>query len=136
MNLLSTLRLTKHWVRERLAARRPGVCVNVSSIIAVRGYAGLAAYSASKAGLDGATRALARELGGKGFRFNSVLPGYLETDMSKGLTEDQRSQIVRRTPLGRLPTLAEVAAVVGFLVSEESSAVTGQCIVADCGIIV
>ena len=135
-NLISTLVLTKRYVRERLRVRKSGIIVNISSIIGIRGYAGLAAYSASKAGMDGMTRSLARELGPKGFRVNSVLPGYMETDMSKSLDSSQRNQIIRRTPLGRLATTVDVVQVVEFLISDRSSFVTGQSIVVDGGITV
>jgi len=134
VNLTATLVLTKRYVRARLTRRKPGSIVNVSSIIGIRGYAGLVSYSASKAGLDGATRALARELGPKGFRVNSVLPGYMETDMSRALTPEQKQQIVRRTPLGRLVEVEEVAAVVEFLLSPAARSITGQSIVVDAGI--
>ena len=136
VNLKATLLLTKIFVRERLAVRCSGIIVNISSIIAIRGYAGLAAYAASKAGLDGATRALARELGPKGFRVNSVLPGYMETEMSASLEVEQVQQIIRRTPLGRLTTVSEVAAVVNFLVSDEAKSITGQSFIVDGGITV
>lgn len=134
VNLTSTLLLTKHYTRRRL--RQGGRIVNVSSIIGIRGYSGLVAYSASKAGLDGATRALARELGPKGFRVNSILPGYVETDMSAALSGPQRDQIIRRTPLGRLATAEDIAPVVEFLIGEGSRFVTGQCLVVDGGITV
>lgn len=136
VNLISTLILTKRYVRERLKARQSGTIVNVSSIIAVRGYAGLATYAATKSGLDGMTRSLARELGSKGFRINSVLPGYMETDMSKSLDSKQKDQIVRRTPLGRLATVDDVNSVINFLISDASKFVTGQSIVVDGGITV
>lgn len=136
VNLISTLILTKRYVRERLKARKAGTIVNVSSIIAVRGYAGLATYAATKSGLDGMTRSLARELGSKGFRINSVLPGYMETDMSKALNGQQKDQIVRRTPLGRLATVDDVNSVIEFLLSDASRFVTGQSLVVDGGITV
>ena len=136
VNLTSTLLLTKRYVRMRLKARRCGVVVNISSIIALRGYAGLAAYSASKAGLDGMTRALARELGPKGFRVNSVMPGYIETGMSKSLTTEQKRSIIGRTPLGRLAKVDDVSPVVEFLLSDKARFVTGQSIVVDGGITV
>lgn len=134
VNLTSTLLMIKHYSRRRL--RSGGRIVNISSIIGVRGYAGLVAYSASKAGLDGATRALARELGPKGFRINSVLPGYVDTDMSAALSGAQRTQIIRRTPLGRMATAEDIAPVVAFLISDASRFVTGQCLVVDGGITV
>jgi 3-oxoacyl-[acyl-carrier protein] reductase len=136
VNLIGTLLLTKRWVRARLTKQKSGCIVNISSIIGMRGYAGLAAYSATKAGLDGITRALARELGPKQFRVNSVLPGYVETDMSRLLTAPQRDQIIRRTPLGRLATATDISSVVAFLVSPAAGFVTGQCITVDGGICV
>lgn len=136
VNLISTLVLTKQYIRERLRTRQSGTIVNVSSIIAVRGYAGLASYAATKSGLDGMTRSLARELGSKGFRINSVLPGYMETDMSKSLSDRQKEQITKRTPLGRLATVDDINPVIEFLISDASRFVTGQSIIVDGGITV
>lgn len=132
VNLVNTLILTKHYVRARL--NKGGAIVNISSIIGIRGYAGLVAYSASKAGLDGATRALAREIGPKNFRVNSVLPGYLRTDMSAALGEAQMSQIIRRTPLRRLASVDDISPVVAFLVGPHAQFITGQSIIVDGGI--
>jgi len=136
VNLLGTILLTKHWVRGRLALRRSGVIVNISSIIGTRGYAGLVAYSATKAGLDGATRALARELGPRGFRVNAILPGYIETEMSRQLTPSQKEQIIRRTPLGRLAGVEDITPLVAFLIGPSAGFITGQCITVDGGICV
>lgn len=134
VNLTSLAILTKLYLRSRLAVRKPGVIVNVSSIISIRGYSGLAVYSATKAGIDGLTRSLAREMGPKKFRVNSVLPGYVATDLSRNLTEDQRRQIIRRTPLGRLAEPEDIASVVAFLLSDQARFMTGQCIVVDGGL--
>lgn len=136
VNLTSTLLLTKRYVRQRLKSKLPGTILNVSSIISVRGYAGLAVYAASKAGLDGMTRALARELGGKKFRVNSILPGYMETDMSKALDAKQKEKIVHRTPLARLATVDDITPVVEFLISDASRFITGQSLIVDGGITV
>jgi 3-oxoacyl-[acyl-carrier protein] reductase len=135
-NLVSTLLITKRYIRERLKCRSVGQIVNISSIIGIRGYVGLAAYSASKAGLDGMTRSLARELGPKGFRVNSILPGYMETDMSKSLRSDQKQQIINRTPLSRLATVDDVIPVIEFIISDSAKFITGQSIVIDGGITV
>ena len=134
VNLTSAIFLTKMFLRARLAARKPGIIVNISSIVGVRGYSGLAVYSATKAGLDGLTRSLAREMGPKGFRINSVLPGYVDTDLTKDLTDDQRKQIIRRTPLGRLATVKDISPVVEFLLSDRARFVTGQSIIVDGGL--
>jgi len=136
INLQSAIYLAKYYLRARLRVRKPGIIINISSITGVRGYSGLAVYSAAKAGLDGFTRALAREMGPKGFRINSVLPGYMETDMSKSLGADQKSQIIRRTPLGRLATVQDVIPLVEFLISDSAGFITGQSLIVDGGITV
>lgn len=133
VNLEAAIVLAQACSRAMLA-REAGVILNISSIIGTRGYSGLAAYSATKAGLDGLTRSLARELGPRGIRVNSVAPGYLETEMSTALDAGQRQQIVRRTPLGRLGTVDDVVGLVRFLLSPEAAFITGQTLVVDGGI--
>jgi len=133
VNLTGALLLTRLVVR-RMLLRSSGNIINVSSIIGLRGYSGLAAYSATKGGLDGMTRALARELGSRRIRVNSIAPGYLETEMTHGLSDFQRDQVIRRTPLGRLGVPADVVGVVLFLLSPASSYMTGQTLVVDGGV--
>ncbi|NIM01222.1 MAG: SDR family oxidoreductase [Acidobacteria bacterium] len=134
VNLSGTLKLTR-LVTRQMVRRSRGRLVTISSIVGLRGYAGLAAYGATKAGLDGMTRALARELGPRNIRVNSIAPGYLETEMSENLGETQREQIIRRTPLGRLGKPEDVVGALLFLLSPASDFVTGQTLVVDGGII-
>ena len=133
-NLAGALHLTRAVLRAMLVGGDGGYIVNVSSIIGQRGYAGLSAYAATKGGMDAMTRALARELGPRSIRVNSVAPGYLETEMTHGLDDAQRRQIVRRTPLGRLGRPEDVVGTVRFLLSDASRFVTGQVITVDGGI--
>jgi 3-oxoacyl-[acyl-carrier protein] reductase len=133
INLTGALLLTRLVVR-RMIVRCRGTVLNISSIIGLRGYAGLAAYSATKAGLDGMTRALARELGPRKIRVNAIAPGYIETEMTGKLDDKQRGQITRRTPMGRLGIPEDVVGVVSFLLSPSAAFITGQTIVVDGGI--
>src|SRR6185312_13998766 len=97
----------------RLMLRQGSGCiVNISSVNATRGHPGVAVYSATKAALDGLTRSLARELGPRNIRVNSVAPGYFQSEMVESLAEDQIQRIARRTPLGRLAHIDEVAEAV------------------------
>jgi 3-oxoacyl-[acyl-carrier protein] reductase len=111
-----------------------GRIVNISSIIGTRGYNGLTVYSATKAGIDGFTRSLAREVGRRQITVNAVAPGYMETEMSSGLSNGQKSQIVRRTPLNRLAGLQDVLPLICFLLSDQAQMITGQTILVDGGI--
>ena len=134
LNLKGTLALTRAVVRRMMAHHQPGYIVNISSIVGQTGYRGLAVYSATKAGLDGITRALARELGDRGIIVNSVAPGYLRTEMTHGMTEENLEQIVRRTPVGRLGEPEDIARICLFLTDPANTYITGQVIVADGGL--
>lgn len=133
VNLEAVFHLTQLCVNHMLLQNN-SVILNISSIIATRGYAGLSVYAASKAGLDGMTRSLARELGARNIRVNSIAPGYLETEMSKSLNASEREKIIRRTPLGRLGTVSDIVGVVAFLLSDDARFITGQTLVVDGGI--
>ncbi len=116
------------------AAARPmmrqrwGRIVNISSIVAKSGNAGQVNYCASKAGVEGLTRSLARELGARNVCINAVAPGFIETDMTAFVPEKKREALMRQIPLARLGAPEDVAAVVRFLVSEEAGYVTGQVV--------
>jgi 3-oxoacyl-[acyl-carrier protein] reductase len=133
-NLVAAIRLARLALRRMLKQRTPGRIINISSIIGTRGYTGLAAYSASKAGMDGVTRALAREVGRRNITVNSIAPGYLETEMSSGLEPRQRQQIINRTPVGRLGRVEDVLPLLQFLLSDGAAFITGETIIVDGGI--
>ncbi|MGZ5289534.1 MAG: 3-oxoacyl-ACP reductase FabG [Actinomycetota bacterium] len=113
---------------------RWGRIVNMSSAVALRGNAGQTVYGASKTALIGLTKALAREVGGKGITVNAVCPGLVDTEMTSHLEEKARAFYLDQTPIGRTATLDEVASVVRFLMSEESSYVNGAVIPVDGGL--
>jgi 3-oxoacyl-[acyl-carrier protein] reductase len=134
VNLLGAIQMARAVSQYLLRGTGGGRIVNISSIIGTRGYTGLAAYSASKAGLDGLTRGLARELGRRQITVNSVAPGYVKTEMSSTLDAAQLAQVVNRTPLGRLASEQDIFHVVRFLLSDEAAFVTGETILVDGGI--
>ena len=114
--------------------RRSGTIVNVSSVVGVHGNPGQTNYSASKAGIIGFTKALARELGSRGVRANVVAPGYVETRLTDVLPAEATGAMLAATPLGRLGRPADVAGAVRFLCSEEASFITGEVILVDGGL--
>lgn len=128
-NLTSPLILTRFVLRRMLAKGLKGRIVNVTSICAQRGYPGLVAYSATKGGLDAATRSMARELGGR-VLVNSVAPGFFASEMSAVLGQTQLDQIVRRTPTGHLTEPEEVVPVVRMLLLDNTN-INGQVLVID-----
>jgi 3-oxoacyl-[acyl-carrier protein] reductase len=134
INLLGAIQTARAVSQYLLMRPGGGRIINISSIIGTRGYNGLAAYSASKAGMDGLTRALARELGRRQITVNSVGPGYVKTEMSSTLNTAQLAQIVGRTPLGRLASADDVLGVIRFLLSDAAAMITGQTFLVDGGI--
>ena len=124
-NLTGTFLLTQALMGSMIKARY-GRIINISSVVGRMGQAGQANYSASKAGLIGFTKSLARELASRGVTANAVAPGYIESPMTAVLDEKQRQTIVSHIPLGRVGTDAEVAHAVAFLASEDAAYVTGH----------
>ncbi|HET8873716.1 MAG TPA: 3-oxoacyl-[acyl-carrier-protein] reductase [Gaiellaceae bacterium] len=114
--------------------RRSGSIVNVSSIVGVHGNPGQTNYSASKAGIIGFTKALARELGSRGVRANVVAPGYISTRLTNELPEELRNTMLANTPLGRFGDAEDVAGAVRFLASDAASFVTGEVLLVDGGL--
>lgn len=133
VNVDGTLQFTRLVVRRMLQSKDGGAILNISSISSIRGFRGMAAYAFTKGGLDAFTRALARELGERNIRVNSIAPGYYDTEMSHALTDKQKEQILRRTPLGRLGVPEDVVGSILFFLSDSASFITGQTLVIDGG---
>ena len=145
VNLRGTIVLVRECVRQMLvrnavddpaSAGGPSVVpsvVMVSSVVASRGSPGLAVYAATKAGLEGFAKSLARELGPRGIRVNIIAPGFLETDLSASLSEANRNRIARRTPLGRLGLPADIVGAIDFLTGPRAAFITGQILTIDGG---
>lgn len=132
-NLTAAFRVAKRASRPMLKARW-GRLVFLSSVVGLSGGAGQANYAASKAGLVGLSRSLARELGSRGITSNVVAPGFVDTDMTAALGDARREELLKTIPLGRTATAAEVAAVVAFLAADASSYVTGAVLPVDGGL--
>jgi 3-oxoacyl-[acyl-carrier protein] reductase len=125
---------TSRAVARKMLRRRAGSIVNLTSVVGLRGNPGQANYVAAKAGVIGFTKALARELGGRGVRVNAVAPGYIETELTMVLSEPVRDTILTNTPLGRLGRPEDVAGAVRFLCSDEAAFVTGEVLLVDGGL--
>ena len=126
-NLNSLYRLSKAVLRGMTKARW-GRIINIGSVVGAMGNAGQVNYAAAKAGLEGFSRALAREVGSRGITVNSVAPGFIDTDMTRELPEAQRDALVGQIPLGRLGQAEEIAKVVAFLASDGAAYVTGATV--------
>ncbi len=131
-NLRSTWLCSKAAVRGMMR-KRYGRVINITSISGILGQGGQSNYSASKAGIIGLTKSLAKEVGSRGITVNAVAPGFVETDLTKDLPEDLIKQVVSFAALGRMPTAGEIAFAVAFLASDEAAAITGQVLTVDAG---
>jgi 3-oxoacyl-[acyl-carrier protein] reductase len=131
-NLNSVFRMSRSFLRGMTKARW-GRIINISSVVASSGNAGQANYAAAKAGMEGFARALAMEIGSRGITVNCVAPGFIDTDMTRELGEEQTQALLSKIPLGRYGQPQEIAAVVGFLASAEAGYITGETIHANGG---
>ena len=129
-NLTGTFRVTKLVAKLMLKAKW-GRIINISSIAGIMGNPGQTNYSASKAGMDGFTRSLAKELGARNITVNSISPGFIETDMTKGLIDES---LIKKIPLGRAGQVSDIASIALFLASEKANYITGQTLVVDGGL--
>ena len=132
-NLTGAFRVCKRATQAMLRARS-GRIILMSSVVGLLGSAGQANYAASKAGLIGLARSLARELGSRSITVNVVAPGPVDTDMIAALTDEQRAKMIDAVPLGRTATAQEIAGVVGFLASQDAAYITGAVIPVDGGL--
>lgn len=134
VNLIGTFNVTKNVINHMIKARS-GRIINISSVVGVSGNAGQTNYSASKAGIIGFTKSLAKEVASRNILVNAVAPGFIETNMTNVLKDDIKENIAKQIPLNRMGKPEDVANVVKFLASEESSYITGQVINVDGGML-
>jgi 3-oxoacyl-[acyl-carrier protein] reductase len=132
LNTVAPIVLSRYAVRSMMV-ERAGRIVNVASIVASTGYSGLSVYAATKASMIGFTRSLAREVGQLGITVNAVAPGFLDTEMTQEMSEEQRAKIARRSALQRLPEAVDVATAVEFLLSDKARNITGVTLTVDAG---
>ncbi len=132
LNTLAPMILTRHVVRSMML-ERAGRIINIASVVAATGFNGLSVYAATKAALIGFTRSLAREVGQLGITVNAVAPGFIDTQMTRGMDAAMRDKIVRRSALRRLAEPVDVAAAVEFLISERARNITGVTLTVDAG---
>lgn len=126
-NLTSIYRLSKAVVRKMMKAKK-GRIINIASVVGLTGNPGQTNYSATKAGMLGFTKSLAREIGSRNITVNSVAPGFIDTDMTRELPEEQREALINQIPLNRLGDPDDIAAAVGFLASPAAAYITGETI--------
>jgi len=124
-DLSSVYRLSKACLRGMMKARR-GRIINISSVVGLMGNAGQTNYAAAKAGMLGFSKSLAREVGSRGITVNVVAPGFIDTDMTRGLADDQRAALIRQVPVARLGEAEDIAHAVAFLASSEAGYITGE----------
>ena len=133
-NLTSVYRVSKACLRGMMKARF-GRIINIASVVGASGNAGQTNYSAAKAGIFGFSKSLAREVGSRGITVNAVAPGFIDTDMTRDLPDEQRKALLDTIPLGRLGSPQEIAAVVAFLASEPAAYVTGETLHVNGGMV-
>jgi 3-oxoacyl-[acyl-carrier protein] reductase len=131
---LSSVFYTCRAVTRPMMKKRSGVIVNISSIVGVHGNWGQTNYAASKAGIIGFTKSMARELGSRNIRANVVAPGYVQTQLTEVLPEEATQAMIQNTPLGRVATPGEIAGAVRFLSSDDASFITGEVLLVDGGL--
>jgi 3-oxoacyl-[acyl-carrier protein] reductase len=126
-NLTSVFRLSKAVIRSMMKARK-GRIINIASVVGLTGNPGQTNYAAAKAGIMGFGKSLAREIGSRSITVNTVAPGFIDTDMTRALPEEQREALIKQIPLGRLGQAADIAHAVAFLASPQAAYITGETI--------
>ena len=133
LNVMAPMTLTKYVLRAMMVEQKGGRIINISSVVSLTGYSGLSVYSATKSALMGFTRSLAREVGQLGITVNAIAPGFAETEMTSGMTEEDRGRIAQRSALRRLIDATDVAHAVEFLLSDGAKNITGTLLTVDAG---